>query len=314
MRILVTGATGYVGSRLVTALLADQHQVIAASRNPERSQALRLVRPGYSGASGRIRSRRRRQAALQLPPTPRADRSTWCTTWSTPSASAISVTPTTPPPPTSRPLPGTPVCAASSTWVVSCPTTDPSEHLASRAEVAQALSVWAARNWCGWVQRSSSAPARRRSRCCVMWRTGSRSSRPRPGWTTRSTRSPSATCCTISSPRRIPPGCRRGPTTFTGPTPRRIGAAQDVCARRGQVAGHFPGPGFHTAVTSRVPAYTFPVPFGLAGDLVDSLDHPMVASVSGLRDRVPDPPGGLLGARGGHCSGSWRAGRHPAAG
>src|ERR1700743_755403 len=36
MRILVTGATGYVGSRLVTALLADQHQVVAASRNPER--------------------------------------------------------------------------------------------------------------------------------------------------------------------------------------------------------------------------------------------------------------------------------------
>jgi hypothetical protein len=50
-------------------------------------------------------------------------------------------------------------------------------------------------------------------------------------------------------------------------------------------------------VTARVLAYTLPVPFGLAGDLVDSLDHPMVASVSGLRDRVPDPPGGLLGAQ-----------------
>ena len=36
MRILVTGATGYVGSRLVTALLADRHRVMAASRNPER--------------------------------------------------------------------------------------------------------------------------------------------------------------------------------------------------------------------------------------------------------------------------------------
>lgn len=34
MRILVTGATGYVGSRLVTALLADDHEVVAASRNP----------------------------------------------------------------------------------------------------------------------------------------------------------------------------------------------------------------------------------------------------------------------------------------
>ncbi|WP_152602540.1 NAD-dependent epimerase/dehydratase family protein, partial [Mycobacterium kyorinense] len=36
MRILVTGATGYVGSRLVTALLAEGHEVVAATRNPER--------------------------------------------------------------------------------------------------------------------------------------------------------------------------------------------------------------------------------------------------------------------------------------
>src|SRR5690349_18765043 len=36
MRILVTGATGYVGSRLITALLAERHQVVAATRNPAR--------------------------------------------------------------------------------------------------------------------------------------------------------------------------------------------------------------------------------------------------------------------------------------
>jgi uncharacterized protein YbjT (DUF2867 family) len=33
VRTLVTGATGYVGSRLVTALLAEGHHVVAASRN-----------------------------------------------------------------------------------------------------------------------------------------------------------------------------------------------------------------------------------------------------------------------------------------
>jgi uncharacterized protein YbjT (DUF2867 family) len=48
------------------------------------------------------------------------------------------------------------------------------------------------------------------------------------------------------------------------------------------------------ALASLITGVALPVPPGLAADLVESLDHPMVASVSGLRDRVPDPPGGLL--------------------
>jgi uncharacterized protein YbjT (DUF2867 family) len=40
VRILVTGATGYVGSRLVTALLANRHRVVAATRNPKRLKRL----------------------------------------------------------------------------------------------------------------------------------------------------------------------------------------------------------------------------------------------------------------------------------
>jgi hypothetical protein len=35
------------------------------------------------------------------------------------------------------------------------------------------------------------------------------------------------------------------------------------------------------------------VPTGLAADLIESLDHPMTASDTLLRDYVPDPPGGL---------------------
>lgn len=40
MRTLVTGSTGYVGSRLVAALLAAGHEVLASARSPERLEQL----------------------------------------------------------------------------------------------------------------------------------------------------------------------------------------------------------------------------------------------------------------------------------
>jgi hypothetical protein len=43
-----------------------------------------------------------------------------------------------------------------------------------------------------------------------------------------------------------------------------------------------------------VTAVALLVPDGLAADLVESLDHPMQAAGPGLRDLVPDPPGGLI--------------------
>jgi uncharacterized protein YbjT (DUF2867 family) len=51
--------------------------------------------------------------------------------------------------------------------------------------------------------------------------------------------------------------------------------------------------GVDTGLVSKVTAVALPVPGGLAADLVESLDHPMMASEHRLRDLVPDPPGGL---------------------
>jgi len=48
MRVLLTGATGFVGRALTARLHSEGHQVIGVSRTPERARAL----PGLSGAVG----------------------------------------------------------------------------------------------------------------------------------------------------------------------------------------------------------------------------------------------------------------------
>lgn len=55
--------------------------------------------------------------------------------------------------------------------------------------------------------------------------------------------------------------------------------------------------GFGTGLASRVSGLLVPVPSGLTGDLVASLDYPMYASEHRIRSLVPDPPGGLLTVR-----------------
>ena len=52
---------------------------------------------------------------------------------------------------------------------------------------------------------------------------------------------------------------------------------------------------FDSGLVGWMTGAVLPVPGGLASDLVESLDYPMMASDNGLRELVPDPPGGLLG-------------------
>jgi hypothetical protein len=63
----------------------------------------------------------------------------------------------------------------------------------------------------------------------------------------------------------------------------------------GKWRAEMPLNGIDTGLVSWLTSAVLPMPGGLAGDLVESLDHPMMASDNGLRDLVSDPAGGLVG-------------------
>ncbi len=87
-----------------------------------------------------------------------------------------------------------------------------------------------------------------------------------PALTTSAARKPppTAICC---APTRASPGIWRAPV---------------------------PVYGIDTALVSKLTGVVLPVPGGLAADLVESLDFPMMASDDGLAGLVPEPPGGLV--------------------
>ncbi|MFZ7086887.1 NAD-dependent epimerase/dehydratase family protein [Curtobacterium sp. RRHDQ10] len=54
MRILVTGATGYIGRSIATALSGDGHDVLGLTRDPTGSRATALQRVGVSPVAGDV--------------------------------------------------------------------------------------------------------------------------------------------------------------------------------------------------------------------------------------------------------------------
>jgi len=290
VRILVTGATGYVGSRLVTALLAAGHQVLAATREPAR-----LTQVGWFGDvtvvtldaadldsahtaladAGPIDVLYYLVHAIGQPGFRDADR-----------AAAANV------------------AAAAKTAGVRrivylggfVPSEDGlSEHLTSRAEVADALSVEGGPEvvWLG---------------AAVILGAGSTSFEmlryvgdrfpliPIPAWMDNpidpiSIRDLLHYLVPAADPARVPPGAY----DIAGPdTTSYRGLLKTYARTSGQWHTALPAWGLDTTVASWVTAVVLPVPDGLAADLVESLDYPMQASGTGLRDLVPDPEGGLL--------------------
>lgn len=291
MRVLVTGATGYVGSRLVTALLQNQHQVVAATRNPmglnrfgwfddvtpvtldasepaslraafAGSQFIDVVyylvhaigQPGFRDAD--------KAAAANLAAAARAAgvRRIVYLGGFVPAGEALS------------------------------------EHLTSRAEVAEALTVPGGPElvWLGAAMIIGAG-----STSFEMMRyVGDRFPLiPIPSWMDNpidpiSIRDVLHYLVAAADHDLVPAGAYdiSGPDTTSYrrllKTYARISGRWHAGVSVGRV---------DTGLASLITGVALPVPQGLAGDLVESLDHPMVASISDLRDRVPDPPGGLLG-------------------
>jgi uncharacterized protein YbjT (DUF2867 family) len=293
VQILVTGATGYVGSRLVTELLAAGHQVLAATRDPARLAgigwfddvtAVKLdasdvasVRAGLADA-GPVDVIYYLVHAIGQPGFRDADR-----------AAAGNVAAAARDAGVSRIV-----------YLGGFVPQDPddgelSEHLASRAEVAEALTVEGGPDvvWIG---------------AAVIFGAGSTSFEmlryvgdrfpviPVPKWMDNaidpiSIRDVLHYLVAAADAEQVPAGAY----DIAGPDRTSYRELLKTYARiSGKWHTSLPVWGVGTALASRVTAIALPVPDGLAADLVESLDYPMRASGSGLRDLVPDPPGGLL--------------------
>ncbi|SEH68581.1 Uncharacterized conserved protein YbjT, contains NAD(P)-binding and DUF2867 domains [Mycolicibacterium rutilum] len=291
VRTLVTGATGYVGSRLVTTLLSEGHEVVAASRNPNRladfgwhDRVSTVALDAHDEASARSAFAEAGPVdvlyylvhGIGQPGFREAD-----------NRAAANV---------ARAAKEAGVRRIVYLGGFVPDGDDLSEHLASRAEVADALHVDGGPDvvWLGAAiiigAGSTSFEMLRYvgDRFLVI---------PMPSWSANPL-DPISICDVLhylvaaADGDRVPAGAY----DITGAETTSYGDLLRTYARiAGKWRAEVPVNGVDTGLVSLVTAAVLPVPGGLAADLVQSLDHPMMASDTRLRELVPDPPGGLIG-------------------
>lgn len=287
----MTGATGYIGSRLVTALLADGHQVVVASRTPQRLGAFGWCDDVSAVLLDAAEEASARAAltvagpidvvyylvhAIGQPGFRNVDQ-----------VAAANV-----------------AAAARDAGVRRIvylggfvPDGDTlSEHLTSRAEVAGALMVDGGPEVV-WLGAALILGAGSTSFEMLRYVGDRFPLMPIPAWMENpvdpiSIRDVLHYLIAAADSEQVPAGAY----DVFGPDTTSYSELLKTYARiSGQWHTGLPVRGLGTAVASRVTALALPVPDGLAADLVESLDHPMRAAGPGLADLVPDPPGGLIG-------------------
>lgn len=292
MRTLVTGATGYVGSRLVTALLGEGHDVVVATRHPES-----LARFGWveDVAAVTLDANNSDSAHVALAEAGDVDVLYYLVHGigqpgfrDADNAAAANV--------------ANAAKASGVKRIVYLGGFVPdkgdggalSEHLASRAEVADALTVQDGPElvWLGAAMILGAG-----STSFEMLRyVGDRFFLiPMPEWVDNpmdpiSIRDVLYYLVAAGNSELVPAGSYdiSGPDSTT---------YHDLILDYTRIAGirraGVPVRGVDTGVVSWGTSLVLPVPGGLAADLVESLDFPMQASDDSFKKLVEDPPGGL---------------------
>lgn len=290
MRVLVTGATGYVGSRLIAALLTEGHKVVAATRNPAKIEqfgwasdvdAVRLdagdpdaTATAFSDA-GAVDVLYYLVHGIGQPDFRDADNTAAANV-----AAAAKVA-------------GVKRIVYLGGFVPDGD--DLSEHLTSRAEVAGALTVKGGAEvvWLGAamiIGAGSTSFEMLRYVGDRFWLF------PLLRWANNpmdpiSIRDVLYYLVAAADSERVPAGAY----DISGPesTTYRDLLFAYARARRTWRAG-VPIRGIDTGLVSKVTAIALPIPGGLAADLVESLDYPMRASDHRLDELLGEPEGGLI--------------------